>query len=549
MEINMYTLGIDFGTLSARAVLFDISNGKEAASAVYEYPHGVMDEYLFEQKLPKDFALQHPQDYIDALKYTVPKVITDCGLDPNEIVGVGIDFTACTLIPLKNGIPLCFSDEFKSDPHAYAKLWKHHAAAPYAERFNDLAKKRGERFLDLYSGCTSSEWLFPKVMEILDNAPEVYDAADTFIEAGDYIVFLLTGEMKRSICQAGFKASWNKKTGYPSSEFFRELDPRLENVVEEKLQGEICLLDKPAGTVNANGSALTGLAMGTAVAMSCIDAHSALLASGICDAGKMMLIIGTSGCHIMMNEEQRYIPGICGTVEDGFVPGYHICEAGQSCVGDHFDWFVKNCVPTSYSEEAKEKGINMHKLLREKAEKLRPGESGLIALDWFNGNRSILSDSELSGMILGYSLRTKPEEIYRALIEATAFGTKVILDAFESAGQTISELYAAGGIASKDPMLMQIYADVTGKVIRVSDNSQACALGSAILGSVAAGAFETISQACENMAQPCSKVYYPIPENVAPYAALYSEYKLLHDYFGRGENDVMKRLRKEYAIS
>ena len=539
----MYSLGIDFGTLSARAVLFDIKNGREIAQAVCEYAHGVMDEDFFGEKLPKDFALQHPQDYLDALKHTVSSVISESGIDPKEISGIGIDFTACTLIPLKNGVPLCFYEEYRSNPHAYAKLWKHHGAAQYAEKFNAVAEKRGEEFLKLYSGNTSSEWMFPKIMEILDKAPEVYNAADTLIEAGDYIVYLLTSEMKRSICQAGFKASWNKKAGYPSKEFFRELDPRLENVVEEKLKGEICLLDKPAGRVTESGSALTGLSVGTAVAISCIDAHSALLASGICDAGKMMLIIGTSGCHIMMNDSLRYIPGICGTVEDGFVPGYHICEAGQSCVGDHFEWFVKNCVPASYAEEAKEKGINLHKLLREKAEKLRPGESGLIALDWFNGNRSILNDFDLSGMILGYSLRTKPEEIYRALIEATAFGTKVILDAFERGGQEIIELYAAGGIASKDPMLMQIYADVTGKVIRVSDNAQACALGSAILGSVAAGAFETIQQACKSMAQPCSKVYNPVAENVELYALLYSEYKLLHDYFGKGGNDVMKRLR------
>ena len=539
----MYTLGIDFGTLSARAVLFDLENGAEIASEVYEYPHGVMDEDFFGQKLPKGFALQHPRDYIEALKYCSSQIILSSGLDPTEIIGIGIDFTACTLIPLKDGVPLCFYDEFKTDPHAYAKLWKHHGAARYAERFTDLAKKRGEKFLHLYSDITSSEWLFPKVMEILDKAPNVYAAADTFIEAGDYIVSLLTGEMKRSICQAGFKASWNKKTGYPSKAFFKELDPRLENVVEEKLRGEIVLLDKPAGKVTSSGAELTGLAVGTAVAVACIDAHSALLASGICDAGKMMLIIGTSGCHIMMNDRERYIPGISGTVEDGFVPGYYICEAGQSCVGDHFDWFVKNCVPENYVVEAKEKGINLHKLLREKAERLHPGESGLIALDWFNGNRSILNDSELSGLIIGYSLRTKPEEIYRALIEATAFGTKVILDAFESAGQLISQLYAAGGIANKDPMLMQIYADVTNKMICVSDYSQACALGSAILGSVAAGAFESISEACKVMSKPCSKVYSPIPENVELYSCLYTEYKTLHDYFGRGANDVMKRLK------
>ncbi|MBQ9693037.1 MAG: ribulokinase [Clostridia bacterium] len=540
----MYTLGIDFGTLSARAALFDIRNGSEIASSVYEYPHGVMDEELFGRKLPSGFALQHPGDYAAALKHCVSRVISDSGLDAKEIVGVGIDFTACTLIPLKDGVPLCFYEEFKDEPHAYAKLWKHHAAAPYAERFTELAKKRGEGFLEHYSGITSSEWMFPKVMEILDKAPKVYEAADSLMEAGDYMVFLLTGEMKRSICQAGFKASWNIETGYPSKDFFRELDPRLENVVEEKLKGEISLLDKPAGRVTEKGAALTGLAVGTSVAVSCIDAHSALLASGICDAGKMMLIIGTSGCHIMMNEEERYIPGISGTVKDGFVPGYYICEAGQSCVGDHFDWFVKNCVPMSYAEEARAKGINLHKLLREKAQKLRPGESGLIALDWFNGNRSILNDSELSGMILGYSLRTKPEEIYRALIEATAFGTKVILDAFESGGQMISELYAAGGIASKDPMLMQIYSDVTGKKIYVSDYPQACALGSAIIGSVVAGVFESFSEACRSMAQPCSRVYSPIPENAEPYSRLYEEYKALHDYFGRGGNDVMKRLRE-----
>lgn len=543
----MYTLGIDYGTLSARAVVFDVETGREAGSATYEYPHGVMDETLFGKKLPKDFALQHPMDYLQALSEAVPAAMAEAGIGPQDIVGVGVDFTACTLIPLdENNVPLCFYEKYKERPHAYAKLWKHHAAAKQAERFTALAKERKEPFFEFYGGTVSSEWLFPKVMEILEEDEEMYNATADFMEAGDWIVYILTGEISRSICQAGFKGCWNKKDGYPSKQFLKELDPRLENVLQ-KLPGDIKNVTECAGKLCYDAAELTGLRVGTPVSVCCIDAHSALLALGIVDAGKMMLVIGTSGCHIIMSKEGTRISGISGTVEDGFVPGYHIMEAGQACVGDHFDWFVKNCVPASYENEAAEKGISIHKLLREKAMELKVGESGLIALDWFNGNRSVLCDAQLSGMILGYTLRTKPEEVYRALIEATAYGTKMIFDTFEEAGTEVNAVYAAGGIANKDDMLMQIYADVTNKPFYVSDVAETCALGAAILGSVAAGSekggYDNVNEAVKAMAQPYKKCYQPIKENVQAYAKLYQEYKTLHDYFGRGGNDVMKRLK------
>lgn len=545
-----YCVGVDFGTLSGRAVLVDVSSGEEIAYSVKDYTHGVMDEFLpgGKVRLAHDFALQHPDDYIEVLKLTIPDIISKAGINKDDIIGVGIDFTACTMLPTdEKGIPLCKKAQYKDEPHAYVKLWKHHAAQDEANKLNEIANKRGEAFLKRYGGKISSEWLIPKIWQILDEAPEVYDAADKFIEAADWIVLMLTGEEKRNSCTAGYKAIWHKREGYPSKDFFRALDPRLENVVDEKLSRNIYPLGARAGGITKEAAELTGLNEGTAVAVGNVDAHVAVPAVGITGPGKMLMIMGTSTCHIMLDEEEKLVPGMCGVVEDGVVAGYLGYEAGQSCVGDHFDWFVNNCVPDEYTQEAKNRNINIHKLLREKAGRLKPGESGLLALDWWNGNRSVLVDVDLTGLVLGCTLLTKPEEIYRALIEATAYGTKIIIDTFEESGVEIKELYAAGGIAEKDEFMMQIYADVTNREIRISGSSQAPGLGSAMFGAVAAGSsrggYDTIVDAAKKMGKVKETYYKPDTDNVEIYKKLYAEYRQLHDYFGRGGNDVMKRLK------
>jgi L-ribulokinase len=530
--------------------LVETSTGKEIASAVYEYPHAVMDKTLPDgTPLGHDWALQHPQDYIDVLAKTIPEILKKSGVNPADVIGIGTDFTACTVLPVKkDGTPLCFLDEYKSNPHAYVKLWKHHAAQDKANKLNEIAEKRGEAWLKNYGGKISSEWAIPKIWQVLDEAPEIYNAMDRWIEAADWIIWQLTGVETRNSCTAGYKAIWNKKTGYPSKEFFKALDPRLENVVEEKLGTVIVPLGDKAGELTEEMAKLTGLKAGTPVAVGNVDAHVCVPAVGIDGPGKMLAIMGTSTCHIMMGTEEHQVPGMCGVVEDGVMPGYFGYEAGQSCVGDHFAWFVENCCPASYFEDAKAKGMNIHKYLREKAQKLKVGQSGLVALDWWNGNRSVLVDVDLTGMILGMTLQTTPEEIYRALIEATAFGTRMIIENYREHGVPVEEFFASGGISQKDPLMMQIYSDVLNMPIKIAGSEQGPALGSAIFASVAAGkaagGYDDVFEAARVMGNVKDVVYTPIPENVKVYDKLFAEYRKLHDYFGRGANDVMKRLKE-----
>ena len=405
-----------------------------------------------------------------------------------------------------------------------------------------------QHWLKLYGGKISSEWAIPKLWQILDEAPEIYDEADRFIEASDWVVWQMCGHEIRNSCCAGYKGMWNKKNGYPSDEFFKALDPRMEHVIDEKFSRDILPLGSKAGEVTAEFAAMTGLKEGTAVAVPIIDAHVFVPAVGITKPGEMLAIMGTSTCHMLLSEEEIPVPGISGVVADGILPGLYAYEAGQCCVGDHFQWFIDNCLPKSYYDEAEKQGVNIHKFLRQKCERKKPGESGLVALDWWNGVRSVLVDADLSGMMLGMTLRTKPEDIYRALIEATAYGTRMIIDVFRENGVDVNSFYAAGGISQKDPMTMQIYADVINMPIKIADCEQGGALGSAIYGACAAGAqkggYDSLYDGAAALGKVKDKVYYPIPENVELYNKLFAEYKILHDYFGRGENNVMKRLKE-----
>ncbi|WP_188455032.1 ribulokinase [Virgibacillus oceani] len=545
-----YTIGIDYGTESGRAVLVSLTDGEEIADHVTLYPHGVIDNILPNSsiKLGHEWALQHPADYLEVLKQSIPAVLKESGVDPKEVIGLGIDFTACTMLPLnEQGDPLCFDNTLQDNPHSWVKLWKHHAAQDEANRLNEIAEKRGEDFLPRYGGKISSEWMIAKIWQILNEEPEIYNQTDQFVEATDWVISAITNNLQRNSCTAGYKAIWHKQEGYPDKEFFKALDPRMEDLIETKLRGDVVPLGTKAGELTKEMAELTGLLEGTAVAVGNVDAHAAVPAVGVVTPGKLVMAMGTSICHMLLGTEEKRVEGMCGVVEDGIIPGYFGYEAGQSAVGDIFAWYVNQVVPAYVHDEAKKDGINVHQWLEREASKYRPGETGILALDWWNGNRSVLVDTELSGVLIGATLHTKPEEIYRALLESTAFGTRKIVDAFHENGVPVDELYACGGLPQKNKLLMQIYADVTNRTIKIADSKQTPALGAAMFGAVAAGSanggYDTILEAAENMARIKDEIIIPIPENVAIYEKLYQEYSKLHDYFGRGENDVMKRLK------
>jgi L-ribulokinase len=551
--MTKYAIGVDFGTESGRAVLVDVSNGNELATAVYSYQNGVIDEKLpipgKTIRLDPDWALQDPEDYLRTFKNTIPAVINQAGINAGDVIGVGIDFTACTMMPVKaDGTPLCTLPQYRENPHAWVKLWKHHAAQPEADRINETARKLDQKWLDKYGGKISSEWFFSKTLQILAEAPNIYRSADRLIEAADWVVWQLTGVETRNSCTAGYKAMWSKREGFPPDEYFAALDPRLEKVVDTKMIRTIAPIGQRAGGLTPLAATWTGLMPGTAVAVANVDAHVAVPAATVTETGRMVMIMGTSICHMVLGRDEHLVPGICGYVEDGIIPGLFGYEAGQSCVGDHFAWFVENCVPARYEQEAKDRGIDIHQLLEEKAARLKPGESGLLALDWWNGNRSVLVDVNLTGMLLGATLATKPEEIYCALIEATAYGTRVIVEAFQKNGVPVNEMVACGGLPEKNKLLMQIFADVTGRELKVTASKQTPALGSAMFGAVAAGkavgGYDTIFEAARYMARLKDEVFKPISANQKVYDQLYAEYLRLHNYFGRGENKVMKTLKR-----
>ena len=545
--MDKYVIGLDYGTLSARAVLVSVGRGEVAAESIYPYPHGILNTISGgNEELPVDFALQEIDDYVEAMYETIRTVVKQSGCRAEDVIGIGIDATSSTFLPLtKSGTPLCKTEQFRTNPHAWLKLWKHHGAQEEADRMTELAAGRQEKFLMRCGGKVNAEWMLPKLTEIVLKAPDVYEAADNFMEVSDYLVFLLTGEMTRCMCHAGYKLLWNEEDAYPSEEFLRALHPNLSSL-KSKLKGREVQVGECAGRLTEEAAGRLGLREGTAVAASMIDAHVAVPSLGIDGPDKALMILGTSCCMLLCSEKLSYIKGISGCVKNAVLPGLYAYEAGQSAVGDLFDWFVKNCVPGSYEKEAADKNISIHMLLSEKASRLAPGESGLVALDWWNGNRSCLADARLSGMVLGFTLRTKPEEIYRALLEAAAFGMRAIFEEFEKGGITARELYACGGIVSKNPFMMQIYADVLGKTIFTGSTEQGSAFGAAVYAAVAAGAerggYGSVYRAARAMGKTGDKRYTPIPQNMEIYHRIYREYKLLHDYFGAGGNEVMHRM-------
>ena len=537
-------VGVDFGTLSGRAVVVGVNDGAELGSAAHPYRHGVLDRVMPDgtTRLPPEWALQVPDDYRDVLRVAVPEAVRAARVDPADVIGIATDFTACTMVPtLPDGTPLCETPEFSRKPHAYVKLWKHHAAQPHADRVNALARERGEAWLGRYGGMISSEWEFAKGLQILEEAPEVYAAMDHFVEAADWVVWQLCGSYVRNACSAGYKGIYQDGT-YPSADFLRGLNPQFAGFVTDKLEHRIGQLGDRAGGLSKQAAEWTGLPEGIAVAVGNVDAHVTAPAAGAVDPGQMVAIMGTSTCHVMSSDALREVPGMCGVVDGGIVPGLWGYEAGQSGVGDILGWFVSACLPPSYERAAQDAGLGLHEYLSDLASKQRVGEHGLVALDWHSGNRSVLVDHELSGVIVGQTLATRPEDMYRALLEATAFGTRTIIDTFNVAGVPVDELIVAGGLL-KNPFLMQVYADVTNMALSTIASSEGPAVGSAIHAAVAAGPYPDIHAAAKAMGRVHRGVYQPVPENVAAYDDLFEEYRTLHDYFGRGANEVMHRLK------
>ncbi|WP_329405924.1 ribulokinase [Nocardia vinacea] len=540
-----YVVGVDFGTLSGRALVVRVRDGVEFGSAVSEYRHGVIDRILpvTGVELPPDWALQDPEDYLDVLRTAVPEALADSRVDPADVVGIATDFTACTVLPtLGDGTPLCRVPEFAGRPHAYAKLWKHHAAQGQADRINTLAHERAEPWINRYGGKISAEWEFAKALQMLEEDPQIYARTERFIEAADWIIWQLCGLETRNVCTAGYKGI-HQDGSWPSRDYLAALNPDFADFAVGKLVHPLSPLGGRAGGLTQRAAGWTGLRPGIAVAVGNVDAHVTAPAAQAVDNGQLLAVMGTSTCHVMNSDHLAEAPGMCGVVDGGIISGSWGYEAGQSGVGDIFAWFVDSSLPECYHAEAAARGMDAHAYLSELAQRQRVGEHGLVALDWHSGNRSVLVDHDLSGILVGLTLATKPEDIYRALLEATAFGTRTIIETFDAAGVPVRELVIAGGLL-KNSLLMQIYADVTRLPLSIIGSDQGPALGSAIHAAVAAGAYPDVRAAAKAMGRVHRNAYLPDPDRAAAYEAIYAEYQALHDHFGRGGTEVLHRLRR-----
>ena len=551
-DFSPHVIGVDFGTLSGRALVVRAADGEELGDAVHPYPHAVMSDELAAtgEPLAPSWALQDPDDYIEVLREAVPAAVAAAGIDPASVVGIATDFTACTVLPVAaDGTPLCRIAAWRARPHAWVKLWRHHAAQPQADRITDVAAARGEDWLARYGGRISSEWEFAKALQILEEDPGVYDAMDRFVEAADWIVWQLCGVELRNACTAGYKGIYQDGR-YPSEDYLAALNPAFSSFAAAKLSPAIAALGARAGSLSAQAAAWTGLPQGIAVAVGNVDAHVTAPAAGVTEPGRMVAIMGTSTCHVMVGEDLAEVAGMCGVVNGGIVPGQWGYEAGQSGVGDIFGWYVEHGVPPAYHARARELGVSVHEHLSELGAAARVGAHGLVALDWWSGNRSILVDHELSGVLVGMTLATRAHEVYRALIEATAFGTRKIIDAFDGAGVRVGEFIAAGGLLANRP-LMQCYADVIAKPISVIDSDQGPALGAAIHAAVAAGVHTDIYAAAAAMGRIRRNVYLPDAQRARAYDELYALYVRVHDHFGLSDRRLMRELQsmRERAVS
>ncbi|HTU97767.1 MAG TPA: ribulokinase [Solirubrobacteraceae bacterium] len=534
------SIGVDFGTESGRVLVLDARTGEELGVSVVPYPSAVIDRELPStgERLPGDWALQDPDDWVKVLEDGIPAAVADAGVAAEEVVGLGVDFTSCTVLPVTDdATPLCTLEQFRDRRHAWPKLWKHHAAQPIADRLNEVALERGEPFLERYGGRISSEWYFPKLIEVWSEDREVYDACAAFIEATDWIIWHLTGHEVRQSATAGYKAMWSPEEGLPPTEYFEAAYPGFSDP-SEKLGTEFVALGTRAGELTSERAEALGLTEKVAVAVGNVDAWVSVPGAGVTSPETFVTVIGTSTCSMIVSPDEVLLPGVTGVVRDGILPGLYGYEAGQAAVGDMLAWFVRTL----------DGDRDTYARLEGEAERLRPGETGLVALDWFNGNRSILADADLTGAIFGLTLRSAPAEIYRALLEAIAFGNRRIIDNFTEHGLELSEIVAVGGIAERSPLMMQLIADTSGLTVHVPSWREIPARGAALFGAVAAGIHEDIDAAIEATRPSSSRTYTPEPAAKDVYDRVYAIYRTLYDSLGRSEVELLhglKRIRAE----
>ena len=549
-----FTMGVDFGTNTARAVVVDCADGRAVGTAVADYPSGERGVLLD----PRDplLARQHPGDYLDALRASVRGALAEAGADRSfsagRVIGIGTDTTGSTPLPVDEGNrPLALDPRWKDDLAAQAWLWKDHTGAAEAEAITAAAARHAPELLAPIGGRYSSEWFWSKLWRCLKTAPDVFDAAASWIELADFVPAVLAGvrrpgEVLRCVCAAGHKAMYSRERGgLPPAEFLARLDPRLA-ALRARLFADAWPADRPAGRLCSEWAQALGLREGIPVAMGGFDAHYGAVGAGVAP-GTLVKIIGTSTCDIAVapaRERLADIPGICGIVPGSVMPGCYGIEAGQSAVGDLLGWWA--------GLVAGAEGDDAHARLSAGAARLRPGESGLLALDWNNGNRTILVDQRLTGLVLGQTLHTSPAEVYRALIEATAFGARAIVDRLTEYRVPIERVVCCGGIAEKNDLFMQVYADVLGHPMLVAGSPQTPALGAAISAAVAAGAagggHDGFEEAQRRMTTIRERRYVPDPAAHRVYNELYGMYRQLHDAFGgvaaagTDFGTVMKRL-------
>jgi L-ribulokinase len=536
----VYAIGVDFGTESGRALLLDLRSGEELATSVVRYPSAVIDRTLPSsgEVLPHDWALQDPDDWVTVIEGALPDVIEQAGVSKDEVVGIGVDFTSCTVLPVTSeGVPLCTLERWRERKHAWPKLWKHHAAQPIADRLNEVAIERGDGFLQRYGGRISSEWYFPKLIELWLEDREIYDEAAGFVEATDWIVWYLTGVECRQSATAGYKAMWSEAEGLPPTEYFEAAYPGFDQPAE-KLGTSFVPLGTRAGTLRPQVAQRVGLSESVAVAVGNVDAWVSVPGLGVEEPGTFVIVIGTSICDMVVHPQETRLPGITGVVKDGILPGLYGYEAGQAAVGDMLAWFVENLASDAGGYEA----------LEQAASEIGPGDTGLVALDWWNGNRTILADADLSGAIFGLTLQTTREQIYRALLESIAFGSRRIMDNFEEHGLELSTIVACGGIAERSPLMMQLLADTSGREVHVPDLTEIPARGAALFGAVAAGVFDDIASAISATRPTSLRTYTPDPAAKQTYDRVYEIYRRLYEILGRSEVDLLhglKRIRTE----
>ena len=536
MSERACSIGVDFGTESGRVLVLDLDGGAELAAHVVPYAHGVIDRTLpgGDQPLPGDWALQHPSDWTDVIEQGVPAALAHAGIDGDAVVGLGVDFTSCTVLPtFADGTPLCFSDRFAGRPHAWPKLWKHHAAQRVADRLNQVAVQRGEPFLERYGGRISSEWYFPKLIEVWDEDREVYDACDQFLEATDWIVWWLCGALVRQSTTAGYKAMWSPDEGLPPVEYFEACYPGFDRP-DEKLGSEFVPLGTRAGSLRPSLAGSLGLPESVAVAVGNVDSFVSVPGAGVERPQTFVMVIGTSICDMVVDPVEVRLPGITGVARDGILPGLYGYEAGQAAVGDMLGWFVRLLGGDASSFAS----------LEAEAGTVAPGASGLVALDWFNGNRTILADADLTGSILGLTLSSTRAEIYRALLEAIAFGNRRIIDNFAEHGLELDRIVACGGIAERSPLMMQIIADAGGLPVEVPDCREVPARGAALFGAVAGGGFADIGAAVQATRPATARTFTPDPDAVAVYARVYPIFREFHDLLGQSRSELLHELKR-----